>query len=322
VRAPSGLAVAAERIAVGDNLSFRDFEAEGQVMLLGGRVDGQLLFSKARLANPGFYALYASAVTVGDSLYLWEGFTADGEVVLRRTQVRGGVHVGASGSINLDASAIRADSFHLRVENKAASSVFLRQANVRQIGGDPGHWPSRVNLDGLAYETLNPHLPAAQWLEWLRRHEGGYAPQPYEQLSAACRRLGLDSDARHVLLAKQRVRRKSVKRSARLWGYLRDWAVGYGYLPGRGVAWLLTLLIIGTIVFSISPPSPLHGGEAPHFNPFFYTFDLLLPIISYGQQPAWNPIGVNQWLAYLLITAGWLLATSVAAGITRVLTRN
>jgi hypothetical protein len=59
-----------------------------------------------------------------------------------------------------------------------------------------------------------------------------------------------------------------------------------------------------------------------HFNPFFYTLDLLLPIISYGQQSAWNPVGVNQWLAYVLITAGWLLATSVAAGITRVLTRN
>jgi hypothetical protein len=201
VRAANGPAVAAERIAVGDNLSFRGFKAEGQVMLRGGRVDGQLLFSGARLANPGFYALHASAVTVGDSLYLWEGFAADGEVVLRRAQVRGGVHVVASGSINLDASAIKADSFHLRVENQAASSVFLRQATVRQLGGDPGYWPCRVNLDGLVYETLDPHLPAAQWLEWLRRDKGRYAPQPYEQLSAAYRRLGLEgySGTSHVM---------------------------------------------------------------------------------------------------------------------------
>ena len=88
------------------------------------------------------------------------------------------------------------------------------------------------------------------------------------------------------------------------------------------MAWLLALLIIGTVVFSVSPPGPLKAGEAPHFNAFIYTLDLLLPIIDFGQQSAWNPAGTEQWLAYLLIVAGWLLATSVAAGITRVLTRN
>jgi hypothetical protein len=322
VRAPGGQAVVAERIDIGDHLIFTNFRSEGEVMLRGARIDGQVLFVGARLANPGRYVLRASAVTVGDSLYLWRGFTADGEIVLRRTHVKGGVHVDAAGPVNVDASALTADVLDLSVGDPAASSVFLRQANIRQLRGSPDHWPSRVNLDGLVYETLDPQLPATRRLEWLQRDAGGYVPQPYEQLSVSYRRLGHDADARHVLLAKQRLRRGTLKHTARFWGYVQDWTVGYGYQPGRAVAWLFALLVIGTVIFSVSPPRPLHVGEAPHFNAFIYSLDLLLPIVDFGQRSAWNPAGADQWVAYLLIAAGWLLATSVAAGVTRALTRN
>lgn len=88
------------------------------------------------------------------------------------------------------------------------------------------------------------------------------------------------------------------------------------------MAWLLALLLIGTVIFSVSRPRPLHVGEAPHFNAFIYMSGLLLSIIDFGQQPAWNPAGADQWFSYLLIAAGWLLATSVAAGVTRALTRS
>ena len=323
VRMPGGQAVAAERIAVGDQLNFSDFRSEGQVMLRGGRIDGQVLFSGAHLANPGLYVLHASALNVGDSLYLWHDFAADGEIVLRRARITGGVNVETPGSINMDASTITADMFLLHVGDPAGSSISLTQANVRQLRGSPDHWPSRVSLDGLSYETLDPQLPAAQRLEWLRRDAGnGYVPQPYEQLSLAYRRLGDDAGARQVQLAKQRLRRGTLKPTARLWGYLQDWTVGYGYEPTRAVGWLLALLIIGTVVFSVSPPAPLKAGEAPHFNSFVYTLDLLVPIVGFGQRTAWNPAGAEQWLAYLFIAAGWLLATSVAAGITRALSRN
>jgi hypothetical protein len=322
VRDPGGQAVAVERIAVGEQLNFSGFRSEGQVMLRGGRIDGQVLFSGAHLANPGRYVLHASALTVGDSLYLWEGFTADGEIVLRRARINGGVNVVTPGSIIMDAGAVTADMFLLQVGAPAASSISLRQANVRQLRGSPDHWPSRVSLDGLSYETLDPQLPAAQRLEWLRRDGGEYVPQPYEQLSAAYPRLGDDAGARQVQLAKQRLRRGTLKPTAKFWGYLQDWTVGYGYQPARAVAWLLALLIVGTVVFSVSPPAPLKAGEAPHFNAFIYTLDLLLPIVGFGQRAAWNPAGAEQWLAYLFIAAGWLLATSVAAGITRALRRN
>ncbi|MGO9781001.1 MAG: hypothetical protein ACLPQY_14715 [Streptosporangiaceae bacterium] len=322
---PVDKSVAAERIAIGEQLNFTGFRSEGEVMLRGGRIDGQVLFSKASLVNLGGYALHASALTVGDSLYLWDGFTADGEIVLRRARINGGVHAVTIGSIIIDADAVTADSFLLRVGDPVGSAISLRQANVRQLRGKPDDWPSRVSLDGLNYEKLeelDPQRCAAEWLEWLRSDGGRYVPQPYEQLSAAYRRLGDDAGARQVQLAKQRMRRGTLKPAAKFWGYLQDWTVGYGYQPVRAVAWLLALLIVGTVVFSVSPPSPLKSGEAPHFNAFIYTLDLLLPIVSFGQRTAWNPAGAEQWLAFLFIAAGWVLATSVAAGITRALSRT
>ncbi|GAA2869971.1 hypothetical protein GCM10020220_069180 [Nonomuraea rubra] len=74
-------------------------------------------------------------------------------------------------------------------------------------------------------------------------------------------------------------------------------------------------------MFGVAEPPPLKPGEAPGFNSFVYSLDLLLPIIDFGQEKAFNPGGGTQWLAYGLIAAGWVLATTIAAGLTRTLRR-
>ena len=88
------------------------------------------------------------------------------------------------------------------------------------------------------------------------------------------------------------------------------------------MTWLLALLLVGTVVYGLHHPRPVEPGKAPDFNALIYTLDLLLPIIDFGQEKAFNPHGAYQWLAYLLIAAGWILATTVAAGITRALSRQ
>lgn len=68
--------------------------------------------------------------------------------------------------------------------------------------------------------------------------------------------------------------------------------------------------------------APLEAAKAPPFNAVFYTLDLLVPIITFGQEPAYAPRGPGQWLSYALITAGWILATTVTAGVSRTLNRQ
>ena len=75
-------------------------------------------------------------------------------------------------------------------------------------------------------------------------------------------------------------------------------------------------------MFALHPPTRVEPGQGPAFNPLVYTLDLLLPVIDFGQEHAYQPHGAAQWLAYGLIAAGWILATTVAAGLTRVLNRS
>jgi hypothetical protein len=127
-------------------------------------------------------------------------------------------------------------------------------------------------------------LPAANRLPWLARDSGGYQPQPYEQLAAAYRRMGHDADARSVLLAKQRRRRRTLPAPMRIWGCLQDWVVGYGYRPQRAALWLAVLLAIGTAAFATDHPAPLDRSQVPEFSPLLYTLDHdLRPTVPGGE---------------------------------------
>ncbi len=136
------------------------------------------------------------------------------------------------------------------------------------------------------------------------------------------RNSGEDADAREVLLAKQRRRRETLPLAGKLWGYLQDWTVAYGYRPGRAALWMAVLWAAGTVAFSHYRPVPLKADEAPEWNGTLYALDLLLPVINLGQDGYWRLEGAWQWVAAVLILLGWILATTVAAGATRLLSRG
>lgn len=105
-------------------------------------------------------------------------------------------------------------------------------------------------------------------------------------------------------------------------GYVQDAAVGYGYRPLHAGLRLLALLVCGALYSGPHPPAPLEAGKAPRFNAVFCTLDLLVPIITFGREAAFAPRDTGQWVAYTLIAAGWILATTVTAGISRAISRQ
>jgi hypothetical protein len=155
-----------------------------------------------------------------------------------------------------------------------------------------------------------------------QRDQDGYVPFAYEQLAAAYRRIGNADAARTVQLAEQRRHRTTLPTYARPWGHVQDAAVGYGFRPMRAADWLLSLLAVGSIAFPLRHPGPLKPNESPAFNAVFYALDLLLPIIDFGQESTFSPTGWYQALSYALIITGWILATTVAAGITHTVSRQ
>ncbi|GII61532.1 oxidoreductase [Sphaerisporangium krabiense] len=303
------------------------FSCRGRLDIKRANVGGSVLFEGAALSHPGRTALSAMDLTVGAIMNCCEGFAVDGKIDLSFADVRSKVcfkeaHLGNPGDVALRARHLKADEFVLPVTAPVDGHVDLRHARIGVIRDDRATWPATLSQDGLVYQALEPHLPAARRLDWVARDPAGYLPHAYEQLAATYRRLGQDADARTVLLAKQRRRRGTVGPLPRLWGYLQDLTAGYGYRPLRAAAWLAVLLAAGAVFFASHPPPPAEAGKGLVFSPVMYALDLLLPVVDFGQQGAFRPAGGAAWVAYGLIAAGWLLAITVVAAITRTLSRQ
>ncbi|MBW1604033.1 oxidoreductase [Streptomyces sp. JJ66] len=204
--------------------------------------------------------------------------------------------------------------------------VVLSGATVGNLVDRQQSWPVRAGLwmAGFTYEQLIPvgPFPLADRLRWVAAATPEYSPGPYEQLATVLRNSGEDADARLVLLAKQRRRRETLSLAGKVWGYLQDWTVAYGYRPGLAALWMGVLWLAGTGFFSGHRPEALEPEKTPHWSPAVYALDLLLPVIDLGHDKAWNPAGPGQWVAVALVLAGWILATTAAAGATRVLRRQ
>lgn len=321
-----GTALDAKNITVGSDLRAMRLRCHGLFSLEGGQISGRLDLENAELANAPHHALNATSLTIGTDLNAAR-LTAHGLVKLTAAKITGqldlrGSRLSNPGHVALGASRCEAEELAFWDAERISGEVYLRYARFNVIHADPNIWPGSVRLTGLTYETLEPRMPATERLELLKREVNGFVPHAYEQLAATYQRVGDDADARTVLLAKQRRNRAALPWYAKAWGYLQDATVGYGYRPMRAAAWLLALLALSAIAFGLHHPLRMETGKGPTFNPVIYSLDLLLPIIDFGQEKAFNPRGWYQWLSYLLIAAGWILATTIAAGITRALSRQ
>ncbi|MEU9703650.1 oxidoreductase [Streptomyces sp. NPDC047981] len=344
ITAPGGWAVSAGGMVSEGGVFFRDgFVAHGGVRMRGAQLPGGLFMRGARLESPGpdGVALAVDNV-VASSLNFSGGFTANGTVRLRGAQIsdslsfEGAVLNGApdgEGPVLLG-MLLQAVDFDFTLARPPAGAVDLRGARVSYLHDSRQSWPDVVELDGFVYGTIKVdeagerreaavrREPVADRVEWIRR-SSGYSPQPYEQLASWYRSVGHDDDARRVLLAKQRHRRRTLPPANRVWGLLLDLTVGYGYRPWLAGLWLVVLTLLGTLAFDAHTPSPMKPGEGGPFQPLVYTLDLLIPIGGLGQRTAWYWTQDSlQWLAYLLIGCGWVLTTTFIAGMTRTLQKN
>ncbi|NUR29715.1 MAG: hypothetical protein HOV83_28350 [Catenulispora sp.] len=328
---PGDVAMEAYQVTVGADLQcYRGFEADGQVRITGARVAGHVRFDEAVLRGNGKDALDARYAEIGGAARCREMRSA-GAVRFASARVgndvdfRGAVlAAGTSGpSTNiLFLGHLHSAELTLRFAVPPEGGIHLTNAQVGVLNDDPAGWPPQHAMDGFTYERIAEPGPVADRIAWLQRvGDGGYRPGPYEQLATVYRRQGLDGEARRVLLAKQRARRKTLSFTARPWGLIQDAAVGYGYRPERALGWLIALLIMGTVVFGLHHPVAAGPDKAAPFNPLIYSLDLLLPVINFGQGRAYVPTGGYQWVAYLLTAAGWILATTIAAGVARAVNR-
>lgn len=324
---PGGNALSASRMRVDGDVLCQGLRAAGQVRVGGSSIAGHAYFDRAHLSNPGDVALAAYHLQVGASLYLDDGFTTEGAVDLAQARIGGrlslrGARLDGAGQYALSLGQAQANELDLRTAQPPEGLVEASHAVVGILDDDLATWPAQLRLDGLRYDRIQTPLPARQRVPWLLRDEAAYVPQPFEQLAASYRAMGQEDQARTVLLVKEQLRHRTLPWYAQIWGAIQDAAVGYGYRPLRAGLWLLGLLLAGSLVFSVRRPARVPSANAGAFNPVIFTLDHLLPVINFGQGAAFTPTADTQWVGYGLTAAGWILATTIATGVTRSVNRS
>lgn len=348
----TGRSIAADGMTVGQDLQAEMLESHGELSLRSAKVGVSLSLRGAHLTNPySRLALNAAQLTVGRTLYLtpagvggpWlSGTTPARGTRIQRFECHGGVRLddGRFGdAVDLERARFtftddqelslrRVQTPELRFlgEKPQRGKVVLSGARIVNLIDRASSWPDPGNLHmgGFSYENLVPEgpFPLTARLEWVAAATAEYNPEPYERLAAVLRGAGEDEDAREVLLAKQRRRRESLPLAAKLWGFVQDWTVAYGYRPGRAAVWMAVLWAAGSLAFAHASHPPVNGSGHPPWNPALFALDLLLPVIDLGQVGQWQLRGGWQWLSAAMILLGWILATTVAAGATRLLRRG
>ncbi|WP_043675317.1 hypothetical protein [Streptomyces xylophagus] len=348
----TGRSIAADGMTVGQDLQAELLESHGELSLRSAKVGVSLSLRGARLANPYTrLALNAPQLTVGRTLYLtpagvggpWRsGTTPARGTRIQRFECQGGVRLddGRFGdAVDLERarftftdeqelSLLRVQTPELRFlgERPQRGKVVLSGARVVNLIDRADSWPGPGNLHmgGFGYENLVPQgpFPLDARLGWVAAATPEYNPEPYERLATVLRNAGEDVDAREVLLAKQRRRRESLPVAAKVWGFVQDWTVAYGYRPGRAAVWMAVLWAASSLAFAHADHAPVNSNGHPPWSPALFALDLLLPVIDLGQAGQWQLHGGWQWLSVALIMLGWILATTVAAGATRLLRRG
>jgi hypothetical protein len=340
LRGPGLDVLFADRLRVGGSLFLRGVTVSGSIRLHHAHIGSTLDCTGAELEAPRCRpdgstkaSLDARATTIGKDLFASRGFTAAGGVRLSLADVSKSVNfTGArlggpgKGVSALHARGMTCQELGLRCAEPPFGDVSLSCVVAGSVFDDQQLWATRgeVDIEDFQYHSLTawPEVPVATRLGWLRSVLPDYDPDPYDHLAASYRDGGHDDHADTVLLAKQRHRHSGNRPVGRLWGWLQEWTVGYGYRPWRAGWWLAVCWLLGSLWFTEHQLPRLDNGQDPSWQPVIYTADLLVPVVNLGQDGLWRTSGSSAWVASLLTAVGWLLLSTGAAGATRILTRR
>lgn len=361
------------------------FASEGEVSLSSAIIGGPLVCIGGCFGKAGKHALNAQGAEVKGDIFLSDGFASKGEVNLAGAVI-GGQLVCTGGSFEnagndaLNALDLVANSLIWRDLKACVGSINLASARLQNLVDDADSWNlvDEILLDGLTYQTIHGPLDTEmrlKWLETARGYDGGFSPQPYEQLAWTLKRMGHTEQRRVILIEKEKRQRKHERDTSAkgflgrrfAWLYLKDWAarlsVGYGYRPFNSVRALLLLIVTGwgvghmayeqgdfapnsDVILSTPDWQALAEGDSANpardwaaatgkgrdyetFNSLAYAFDVVIPIISIGQEAAWAPSTTRGpwghalwWLRWFLTGFGWIVTAVGAAAITGVIRRD
>jgi len=262
---------------------------------------------------------------------LANGFAAVGKVNLRYADVGGILHI-----YNLQSTK----GMSLDLTSAKAGSLFDASTN----------WPEPGNLllDNFVYGTLEPTAPtdANERNRWLHlQSENDFRPAPYEQLASVLRKIGRDSAANDILVAKNDEYLAHQRAHPVRWliWFLLGWCYGYGYHLTNALWWTLIFTVIGWLIFrtghqrdSIIPTNrPTNNRvewttDSEKFHAFIFSFETFVPFLKLGTAENWKVKAhtwrrwyfyFHQFIGFVLCTM-WIGLLTVAQNLNRCASRQ
>ncbi len=339
-------------------LSVRNADIQMEVRLTNSQFDDDLDFSTSHFRAP--FSLNGSRFTksnlnfnsmqVSGGLFL-NGIEVPGTAEFYHLDVKGDVFIknarftNRSATVEFGEADIKGDMF---VENSMfAGSLSMTQSNLKglnlksvRVGKklDLGHAhiekvfelslvgkPDPIVLAGLIYGDLSPG-GVDENLKILIDEESknNYNSQSYSQLESYYRIHGLPEEADNVFVQSKRIERRTLSGSAKVSSYFLDGLVGYGRKPQKALAISLMVVFLGTVIFWRRRDMELQDSKSCRaiYNPFWYSLDLLTPIIDMDAARVWMP-RENWWFgrnyARLHRILGWILVPIGLAAITGII---
>jgi hypothetical protein len=344
-------------------------EGHGEVGAIGmtdARVGARLHLTGAVLRNPTGPALDLDGLQATRDVHLDAGFTADGATgngALRLSGARVGGRLILSGATvrNRTGPAIIAEGMNVDTDlvldagavvdgsgpgtvrltgTRVGGALDLTRATIRSRSSPRHRWM----INGLRYGQV-PQLAAgraaenrAAWLDLLRAATPAYAAQPYQQLAAAFRAEGHDSDVRAILIAQRRdhIARGGLSRADRWWARATGVLLGYGYQPWRALLYLVAVLAVsvclavglgahGALARPSTPTDP--APPCPVIDMIGRGLDLGTPFLPRTSSTTCTAtttatgttLTISAWILQL---AAWSLAALFVAGFTGIVRKT
>lgn len=185
--------------------------------------------------------------------------------------------------------------------------------------------PADLRLQGLSfkYATADPDesVSHSQLLQLADR--SAFSADVYRNLEAFFERQGYAADADRAFIAGRRRDRDQAfrQRDYGRWvgGQLLDWLVGYGRHPWQAAIPSTFFVMLGCFLFSSSKMEQSKPDEVTrHYNPFWYSLGLFLPIVNLQSDAVWKPRNHCRFLRHYVrvhILLGWILIPMVVAAL-------
>ncbi|ORW86906.1 hypothetical protein AWB92_24790 [Mycobacterium sp. IEC1808] len=319
----------------------RGLEADGQVSAMEIRIAGRFDLTNAKLRHTAADVLVLDGSRVGELVA--GGLEADG-------QVRAvGAHIG--GTVDFRSAKLRNDGdTSLNLESASIKKLMLDSLNVR--GGVSLYRATITDLStdanppgplvATGWEVTDIHGPlrerwhaARQWLE----SSPETSVQPWHALAAVYERNGDPTGAKRLrLAAASRVTRQSPL-LPKLLRCVYGAVVGYGYYPLLAAAWLIVVVLTGSIVVAANrndfvpnrdatnaaatvylEQTHMKVPDAPQIKPLHYTLSAVLPTAVGNATSDWNI--KSTWVSFVLTSLkliAWVLTALLVAGVSGLL---